>query len=278
MAGVVSARPDGNVRGVRARAVLLASGGAGQVYSDTTNPAVATGDGIAMAWRAGAEIADMEFYQFHPTALSLPGVQRFLLSEALRGEGAWLCNAAWRALHGAVSPAAGAGSARCGGARHHARGHGADGEALPVYLDMRHVTKIDPATRFPGISKFLAEHGLRSAARSDPCPARRALPHGRRPDRRAMGVPRCQVSTRRAKRPARACTERTGWPAIRCWRGWCSGRARRKPCGGKQGTGYRVQGTGGRLQVTGYRSQSDRNRWPFRSRGTSRNHYANCGN
>jgi L-aspartate oxidase len=77
---------------VYARAVLLASGGAGQVYSDTTNPAVATGDGIAAAWRAGAAIADMEFYQFHPTALSLPGVPRFLLSEALRGEGAVLLN------------------------------------------------------------------------------------------------------------------------------------------------------------------------------------------
>jgi L-aspartate oxidase len=86
VAGVGLLDRDGQGTRVRARAVLLASGGAGQVYSDTTNPAVATGDGIAMAWRAGAEIADMEFYQFHPTALSLPGVQRFLLSEALRGE------------------------------------------------------------------------------------------------------------------------------------------------------------------------------------------------
>jgi L-aspartate oxidase len=75
-----------------ARAVLIAAGGAGQVYSDTTNPAVATGDGIALAAQAGAELADMEFYQFHPTALSLPGVPRFLLSEALRGEGAYLRN------------------------------------------------------------------------------------------------------------------------------------------------------------------------------------------
>jgi L-aspartate oxidase len=72
--------------------VLIAAGGAGQVYSDTTNPAVATGDGIALAAQAGAELADMEFYQFHPTALSLPGVPRFLLSEALRGEGAYLRN------------------------------------------------------------------------------------------------------------------------------------------------------------------------------------------
>ncbi len=90
--GVLLLREDATLLRVEARATLLASGGAGQVYSDTTNPGVATGDGIAAAWRAGAAIADMEFYQFHPTALSLPGVPRFLLSEALRGEGAWLRN------------------------------------------------------------------------------------------------------------------------------------------------------------------------------------------
>ena len=83
---------QGRVHQVRAKAVLLATGGLGQVYSDTTNPAVATGDGVAMAFRAGAEISDMEFVQFHPTALYLKGAPRFLLSEALRGEGAYLRN------------------------------------------------------------------------------------------------------------------------------------------------------------------------------------------
>ncbi len=79
---------------IRARAVLLATGGIGHVFTDTTNPAVATGDGVAIAYHAGAEISDIEMVQFHPTALHLEGAPRFLLSEALRGEGAQLRNAA----------------------------------------------------------------------------------------------------------------------------------------------------------------------------------------
>ena len=141
--------------------VLLASGGAGQVYSDTTNPGVATGDGIAVAYRAGAEVSDMEFYQFHPTALSVPGAPRFLLSEALRGEGALLRNHRGERFMDRYHPMAEL-APRDVVARAIMR-EGIDersGEALPVYLDMRHVTGKDLRARFPGISARLDEYGF----------------------------------------------------------------------------------------------------------------------
>src|ERR1700754_3335730 len=150
---------EGGILTIHARATLIASGGAGQVYSDTTNPAVATGDGIAMAWRAGAAVSDMEFYQFHPTAFNASGAPRFLLSEALRGEGAYLVNAKGERFmeryHALLELAP-----RDVVARAITR-EGMDG---PVYLDMRHVATgpnaKDLQARFPGISRFLAKYGL----------------------------------------------------------------------------------------------------------------------
>jgi L-aspartate oxidase len=162
LASAGAAAADSKPARIRVRSVLIASGGAGQVYAETTNPAVATGDGIALAAQAGAELADMEFYQFHPTALSLPGVPRFLLSEALRGEGAYLRNDAGERFMDRYHPqlelaprdvvaraiaAEGKASAISGGPR-------------LVHLDMRHVTGIDLHRRFPGISAFLARHDL----------------------------------------------------------------------------------------------------------------------
>ncbi len=148
------------LRRVSARAVLIATGGAGQVYSDTTNPAVATGDGIALAASAGSELADMEFYQFHPTALSLPGAPRFLLSEALRGEGAYLRNDSGERFMERYHPQLEL-APRDVVARAIAReGIGENGIPRPVYLDMRHVRKIDLHQRFPGISAFLAPYSL----------------------------------------------------------------------------------------------------------------------
>ncbi|CAD5984605.1 L-aspartate oxidase (plasmid) [Planktothrix agardhii] len=76
--------------GDQSKSCGVSNGGGGQVFAKTTNPAVSTGDGIAIAWRAGAMVRDLEFFQFHPTALMKPGVPHFLISEAVRGEGAHL--------------------------------------------------------------------------------------------------------------------------------------------------------------------------------------------
>src|SRR5204862_6737606 len=88
--GAHVARPRKEHLGIWAKQTILASGGCGMVYRETTNPPVATGDGMAAAYRAGAELRDMEFMQFHPTVLYVAGSARYLITEAVRGEGAYL--------------------------------------------------------------------------------------------------------------------------------------------------------------------------------------------
>ncbi|MCW6036919.1 L-aspartate oxidase [Spirulina subsalsa FACHB-351] len=87
---------QGQLHWLKASAVVLATGGGGQVFAQTTNPTVSTGDGVALAWRVGAKLRDLEFFQFHPTALTKPGAPHFLISEAVRGEGAHLIDEAGR--------------------------------------------------------------------------------------------------------------------------------------------------------------------------------------
>ena len=150
---------DGNATEVLARATLLATGGAGQVFAETTNPPVATGDGVAMAWRAGAALHDMEFTQFHPTALAVEGAPRFLVSEAVRGEGAYLRNA--RGDRFTEELAARDQVARAI-AREVAAGRG------PVTLDLRHLDPELVRTRFPRIHAMCARYGIEIT--TDPIP------------------------------------------------------------------------------------------------------------
>jgi L-aspartate oxidase len=104
--GVLALRPDGEVEFVRAVNVVLATGGVGQCFAVTTNPTLSTGDGVALALNAGVACADLEFVQFHPTALHHPSMPRPLLSEALRGEGAVLRDTTGRAFMADVHPLA----------------------------------------------------------------------------------------------------------------------------------------------------------------------------
>src|SRR6266404_1274263 len=136
---------------IHALAVLLATGGMGQLYLNTTNPSVATGDGVAMAYRAGAEVTDLEFIQFHPTALYLKKAPRFLLSEALRGEGAYLRNLEMSRFMAKYHPMAEL-APRDVVARaimHELESSRAKDPV--VYLDMTHLDEVHIRRRFPRI-------------------------------------------------------------------------------------------------------------------------------
>ncbi len=162
---------DGAIEGVEAldcrtnsrldftcRILILATGGAGQLYKISTNPTVTTGDGTALAYRAGAEIMDMEFFQFHPTALRMPGVQAFLISEAVRGEGAFLRNEQGRAFMTDYDPAAEL-APRDVVARAILAEMNKDGTDH-VYLDITHLPASRVTSRFPQIYRFCLDHDL----------------------------------------------------------------------------------------------------------------------
>ncbi|HQJ97439.1 MAG TPA: L-aspartate oxidase [Thermoleophilia bacterium] len=153
---------DGQLTLNTAMVTVLATGGAGQVYGRTTNPTVATGDGIAMAYRAGAAIRDLEFVQFHPTGLAVEGQETVLLiTEALRGEGAYLRNEAGERFMVGKDPRAELAArdvvvrAMVAEMRREKSDH--------VYLDARHLDAEMLAQRFPTVSAGLAQHGLHLA-------------------------------------------------------------------------------------------------------------------
>ncbi len=155
--GAIVLRPTG-ICLIRAKATVLATGGAGQVYARTTNPSVATSDGVGMAFRAGAVVEDMEFVQFHPTALYMEGAPQFLLSEAMRGEGGVLRN-----IHGEAFMK-----------RYHPDGDLAPRDVVSraiisemvrtksshVYLDMTHLDAQFLKRRFPRIYRTCLQCGV----------------------------------------------------------------------------------------------------------------------
>ncbi|HEY1066224.1 MAG TPA: L-aspartate oxidase, partial [Pirellulales bacterium] len=153
---------------VWAKQTILATGGAGQIYRETTNPPIATGDGHAVAYRAGAELRDMEFFQFHPTVLYIAGMERHLITEAVRGDGAYLLD-----NHG----------------HRFMRDYDPRGELAPrdvvsraivaqmektshpnVYLSLAHLDPAMVRRRFPGMARLCAQFNL--DVTRDPIPVR----------------------------------------------------------------------------------------------------------
>ncbi|MEB3356510.1 MAG: L-aspartate oxidase [Synechococcales bacterium] len=150
------------VQWLATQAVILATGGGGQVYAQTTNPAVSTGDGVAIAWRAGAILRDLEFVQFHPTALTVADAPRFLISEAVRGEGAHLVDGQGRRFAFDYHPA-GELAPRDVVSRaiyHHLQDHPTDDPTPHVWLDLRPISAERVRHRFPNIIQVCQDWGI----------------------------------------------------------------------------------------------------------------------
>lgn len=150
------------IRWLRANAVILATGGGGQIFAKTTNPSVSTGDGVALAWRAGAAVRDLEFVQFHPTALSQPGAPHFLISEAVRGEGAHLVDSEGRRFafdyhrQGELAPRDVVSRAIF----NHLEKTAPDPATANVYLDLRAIAPDRVRHRFPNIIQKCQQWGI----------------------------------------------------------------------------------------------------------------------
>ncbi len=157
--GVIVASQD-QVKWLGAGAVVLATGGGGQVFAQTTNPMASTGDGVASAWRSGAILRDLEFFQFHPTALKLPEAPRFLISEAVRGEGAHLVDEHQHRFafeshpQGELAPRDVVSRA----IYRHLQAHPSSSEA--VYLDLRVIPPEQVNKRFPNIVHVCRQWGI----------------------------------------------------------------------------------------------------------------------
>lgn len=156
--GAITYHPKHGLQVIWAHTTILATGGCGQLFRESTNPEIATGDGLAMAYRAGAELADLSFIQFHPTTLYIAGATRSLITEAVRGEGAYLIDRSGHrfmadyderaelAPRDIVSQSIAAQMAKT--------------DHTNVYLDVRHFAQGQFAERFPGIDRRLREFGI----------------------------------------------------------------------------------------------------------------------
>jgi len=153
---------DNQIQWVKAPAVILATGGGGQVFAQTTNPMVSTGDGVALAWRVGGILRDVEFFQFHPTALTKTGAPHFLITEAVRGEGAHLVDeTSYRFAFdyhpdGELAPRDVVSRA----IYNHLHKTAEDPAHATVYLELRPIPRERIEYRFPNIIKVCQSHGI----------------------------------------------------------------------------------------------------------------------